>query len=106
MKIKLKIQKEKKIPRGAKYCIRCGKKILDPNQLKFCDIKCRTRYHSLKRYNQFKDDPDYKSMKKKYHREWRNRNKLKFREMMREPSRRYQEKMRKEQKMKKGGSVK
>lgn len=86
MKIRKEGRKEKK---KNLVCERC-KTPLKGKQRKFCTDRCRTRYYSLKTYNKNKDNPKYKKAKKEYHKKWREKNRERFNEMMRKPSRVYQ----------------
>jgi hypothetical protein len=93
-KIKLKDGKDKE----KRFCIKCGREIKGAKK-KFCNDICRTRYHSLLRYNKLKDTPAYKKRRKIYHREWREANRERFNTMMRIPARNYYRKKSQEKKL-------
>lgn len=75
-------------------CLHCGETVVGNRKKKFCDIKCRTRYFSLVRYNRVKDDPAYKEYRKQYYRKWVDKNRVRFNIQMREVSRKWQANMR------------
>lgn len=92
MEFKFSIGKRKKKDKEEYTCLKCGLKLPKGKQRKFCNVKCRTRYHSLKQYNLHKKDPAYLKKRKKYHREWRSKNTERFNELMRKASKKYQRK--------------
>lgn len=71
-------------------CIQC-KAVLAKHYLKgkprsnrkFCDIRCRTRYASKKRYKRLKNNPKFKRAMQDYHRIWRIRNRQKWGDLCR-----------------------
>ena len=63
---------------------------------KFCNAKCRSRYHANKQYNRIKDNRKYKKYRKKYFKIWRKKNRKHFNDLVREKSKIYLRKIRKE----------
>lgn len=88
-----------------KFCLRC-KKIIKKKYgrksktKKFCNDMCRARFHATKRYERLKDNPEYKKKAGARTKKWISENRGRFNDLVREKSRLYQIKLRKERKEK------
>ena len=91
-KVKTDIQIDNK--EVTKFCAHCKKEIPKNNTKfktrKFCSIECNRRFFSLQRYYKIKDTEKYKSYRKKYYKNWLDKNRDKFNASMRKASLKYQ----------------
>lgn len=53
-----------------KNCLHCGKEFDGRKDKKFCSSICSSRYHSRKKHNLLKENPDYKKLAKEKFGEW------------------------------------
>lgn len=66
-------------------CKECKKEFQSENvnkkRRKFCSVRCRCVNGSRERYKRMKKTPEYKAYRTAYHKQWREKNRLKWNEL-------------------------
>ena len=76
-------------------CAKCNKPLSAlkyRKNRKFCSALCRTRFFALKRYYDIKSSDEYKEKRRAYEKKWRENNRDKWNERMRNAAARYRAK--------------
>ena len=86
----------KGIPKPMRDCVcsYCQKPFTTSRNKKFCSRACQTRFHANKSYNKRKDTPEYREKRRIYFQKWLSNNRAHFNEIMREPNRLRQKRIR------------
>ena len=68
---------------------RCKKEFITHKKIKYCSEECRLRYHSLIRYNKFKNDEGRKKKAKEFSKEYYEKNREEIKAKMRKNAKKY-----------------
>ena len=76
-------------------CKKCGKEFKSSRKnKKYCSGTCQKGYNSSKRYYKIRNTKKFKEARKKYFKKWIKKNRAHFNELLREPNKLRQRKLR------------